>query len=190
MRTLRVLTSTIAAEFHTTKNRYSVNHKSYRQVLIGQWKNFTCMYFTYDAGLRVQYPNGILHFFHFAPPPLTFCHLCHITRGLDSGAVQLTKDRHLPGLSGPTSTFLSLSGSTNTNVWNWALPGWRELRTLIILLTGCWWLIVYTWKHYLHVYLGWSFWGHCGCMIRLRHNWFCVMGQLKCFCLKRGISMK
>ena len=36
MRTLRVLTSTIAAEFHTTKNRYSVNHKSYRQVLIGQ----------------------------------------------------------------------------------------------------------------------------------------------------------
>ena len=93
--------------------------QNYRQVLIGQCiKNFTCMYFTYDAGLRVQYPNGIL---------ISFISL-HLLWPFAICAISL-KD-WIPELHSLPRTvicqvFLGLPLPTNASVWNWAMPSCR-----------------------------------------------------------------
>lgn len=61
--------------------------------------------------------------FLFPPYPATFCDVCSFTQAINSRVAQLSKDRQLPHLSGPSSS--CLSRRRQTRVWIWALTSYH-----------------------------------------------------------------
>ena len=151
--------SWIGPEFCTTKNRWPVNSQNAKgKFLLVNVKNLT--YHIYFPGLAILQQH--VHLL-FPPPSPTFCNLSSFTQRMNSGAAQLSKDRHLPSVLGPPlhpilsgaqlrpecgikSCLLSMFPRS-------AISGLWSSHLLMSMMTEMRWLILYTWKLSQLIYL-------------------------------------
>mgnify|MGYP001797458486 FL=1 len=151
--------SWIGPEFCTTKNRWPVNSQNAKgKFLLVNVKNLT--YHIYFPGLAILQQH--VHLL-FPPPSPTFCNLSSFTQRMNSGAAQLSKDRHLPSVLGlPLHPILSGANSDQSVELSPAFlacfhivpyPDFDHLTLLMSMMTEMRWLILYTWKLSQLIYL-------------------------------------